>query len=475
MVGETESGDLAARPPYRVPSMAEIAALAPNGYRVVSTFSGCGGSCLGFRMAGFRVVWASEFVPAARETYAANHDTPVDARDIRTVSPADILAATGLKVGELDVLEGSPPCASFSTAGRRERGWGQVKAYSDREQRTDDLFFEFVRIVDGLAPRVFVAENVSGLIKGTAKGYFKRILAALRATGYHVEARLLDAQWLGVPQARQRIIFVGVRQDLKVPPAFPRPFPYRYSMRDALPWLSAVGTKRGAIAASEPAPTIQTHGRLHTQSELSAIDDGRFEGIALDRYRPGGAPSRERFIDADQPAPAVSASGIGTGFRGQARVVHVAGSSRGTEHSVDAPAPTVMANGLGNNKHSSVLLETPALGAAVGREWDKLRVGGQSEKYYQLVRPDPDDPCPTVTAAGGNVGLASVTHPYERRKFTIEELRALCSFPSDFVLTGTFAQQWERLGRSVPPLMMRAIAETLRDRVLAVIDGTASL
>lgn len=85
-----------------------------------------------------------------------------------------------------------------------------------------------------IQPKVFVAENVSGLVKGTAKGYFKLILAALRACGYQVEARLLDAQWLGVPQARQRLIFVGIREDLGKAPMFPEPLAYRYTMRDVL-------------------------------------------------------------------------------------------------------------------------------------------------------------------------------------------------------------------------------------------------
>ena len=115
------------KPPYIIPSMAEITALPSNDLRVVSTFSGCGGNCLGFRMAGYRVLWASEFIPAAAATYHANHpDTILDTRDIRTVQPAEILAATGLAVGELDVLDGSPPCSSFSMAGKREKGWGNA-------------------------------------------------------------------------------------------------------------------------------------------------------------------------------------------------------------------------------------------------------------------------------------------------------------------------------------------------------------
>src|SRR4051794_1578150 len=226
------------KPPYRIPTMRELKHVRFNGQRVVSLFSGCGGSSLGYRMAGYRVVWANEFIPAARDTYRANFPgTPVDERDIREIEAAHILARTGLQVGELDILDGSPPCASFSTAGKRHRHWGQIKSYSDTKQRTDDLFFEYIRLLDGLQPRRFIAENVAGLIKGVGKGVFLEILAGLKAAGYRVEARLLDAQWLGVPQARQLLFFVGVRRDLDGTPGFPEPLPYRSrKQNDALWW-----------------------------------------------------------------------------------------------------------------------------------------------------------------------------------------------------------------------------------------------
>lgn len=326
------------KPPYRVPSMQEIAAIEPNGLSIVSTFSGCGGSCLGFRMAGYKVLYANEFVPAAQETYRANHpSTHLDTRDIRTVSADDILQIIGKQRGELDVLEGSPPCASFSTAGKREKGWGKEKKYSDTVQRADDLFFEYIRLLEGLQPKVFVAENVSGLVKGTAKGYFKEILAAMKAAGYRVEAKLLDAQWLGVPQARQRIIFQGVRNDLDRAPVFPKPLPYRYTVKDVVPHITAL--------------------------------------------RLSGAPDNW--------------------------------------HSSDRPAGTVTQS-------------------------DGMRESNTGYLSSYQVR-DAEN---------------------ERRKWTIPELRRICAFPDDFVLTGSFAEQWERLGRSVPPVMMLHVAAAIRDEVL---------
>lgn len=230
------------KPVYRVPTMREIEAIPWNGYQVASTFSGCGGSCLGYRMAGYRVVYANEFIEEAQRTYKANHpNSYLDTRDIRQVKPEDILQRAGVDRGKLDLFDGSPPCSAFSTAGKREAGWGKVKTYSDKAQRVDDLFFEYVRLLDGTRPKVFVAENVSGLVKGTAKGYFKRILAALRETGYRVSCRVLDAQWLGVPQMRQRTIFIGVRDDLGIDPVHPAPLPYRYTVGEAVKGL-AVGS-----------------------------------------------------------------------------------------------------------------------------------------------------------------------------------------------------------------------------------------
>ena len=130
------------KPDYSVPTMTEINELPWNGLNVISTFAGGGGSSLGYRMAGFKVRVACEFVPAAADTYESNAAsyTVVCRDDIREVSGQDLLDLAGLEVGELDILDGSPPCAAFSTAGKKSKGWGEVKSYSDTKQRVDDLF-----------------------------------------------------------------------------------------------------------------------------------------------------------------------------------------------------------------------------------------------------------------------------------------------------------------------------------------------
>lgn len=398
----TTTGPGAVKPPYRVPTMAEIAALPWNGFNAVSTFSGCGGSSLGYRMAGFRVLWASEFIPAAQDTYRANAapHTVLDTRDIREVTAADICAATGLAAGELDLYDGSPPCAAFSTAGIREAGWGQPKHYSDTVQRVDDLFFEYARILKDLQPRTFVAENVSGLVKGTAKGYFLEILAALKACGYRVQARLLDAARLGVPQSRQRLIFVGVREDLNMEPAFPRPLPYTYTVRDALPDIPRL---------------------VHDTS---------------------GARGQGDVTDRPSPAITVGANAINSyHFR-------VLDSGQETTHDPET----------GKNIHIGRY--------AIGEAWKDTPPGGSSQRFFSLKRNHPDRPSQTITTEGGNVTKASVTHYAEARKLTLAELRRIGGFPDDFILTGTYQQRWERIGRAVPPVMMSHIAAAVRDQVL---------
>ena len=388
------------KPLYLVPAVVDVAAIPWNGFRVASTFSGCGGSCLGYRMAGFKVIWANEFVPAAQESYRANmaQDCILDTRDIRMVTAEEILAATGLKPGELDLFDGSPPCQAFSTAGSREKGWGKERAYEHgAHQCNETLFDEYIRLLRGLQPKTFVAENVSGLVKGTAKGWFIDVLRALKASGYRVSARLLDAQWLGVPQMRQRIIFVGVREDLGLDPVHPEPLRYRYSVRDALPHLTACSTsahgftKETDLNLHSPAPSVTaTGGAAYTGHQvLSAV------------------------LLADDAAPARQRSEL------SGRAVHNTGNRNWSAGDItDRSAPTV----------------------TVGSE---SRDGGGASNHFHIV---------------------SAT---ERRKLTIAELRRICAFPDDFILTGSYAQQWERLGNSVPPLMMKAIAETVRDKVLA--------
>lgn len=135
--------------------------------------------------------------------------------------------------------------------------------------------------------------------------------------------------------------------------------------------------------------------------------------------------------------------------------------------SPDKPSPTIT-NGVNalNSHYFKVVHDTDISRFAIGKEFDKLKAGKPSKRYPSLTKPSLTKPSPTILASHGNFSTAGVTHPTERRKFTIAELRRICAFPDDFVLLGTYAQQWERLGNSVPPVIMKHIAEAVRDGVL---------
>jgi DNA (cytosine-5)-methyltransferase 1 len=176
-----------------------------------SSFSGCGGSSLGIKWARGKVLFAIEWDENAVQTYRLNHfGTPVLHRDIALVTVEELLTLTGLRPGELDLFEGSPPCQGFSTSGKRQ--------FDDPR---NSLFKEFIRLLRGVQPKVFVMENVSGMVKGDMKHIFVIVMKELKASGYQVKCQLMNTAYFGVPQLRERMLFIGVRNDLSLLPSYP--------------------------------------------------------------------------------------------------------------------------------------------------------------------------------------------------------------------------------------------------------------
>lgn len=310
------------KPPFRLPTMGDVHSATPNGLIVASTFSGCGGSSAGYRLAGFRVVYANDIESHARATYAANHPgTPIDERDIRRVTGADVIAMAGCVP---DVVELSPPCQPYSAMGN---GRGM------RDPR--DRLFDGIRLLGELMPRAFTLENVPPLaLDARHRPTFDLAMRRTRDLGYTVEARILDAHRLGVPQERRRLIVIGIRADLGIAPRFPQPTPWVYGVGDALPHVEHV------------------------------VGHEYYKPI----YRPAALPM-------------------------------------------------------------------PTIGAAERPFRAKLRDG-------------------------------------TRRKFTIDEVKALCGFPPDFALGGSYAQQHARLGNAVPIPLAHAIASVVRDALQGTSQGS---
>ena len=206
-----DEGGLLPLPAYKPYRMSDVMrASSKRLFTVVSTFAGAGGSSTGYRLAGGRVIFANEFVDAAVETYRLNYpDTPVVAKDIRGVNRGKVaverlFAEFGVAKGELDILDGSPPCATFSaaTAGRgKEKMAKKDVAYSDtRQSRIGYLIHDYVFMANVMQPRVCVMENVPGIAKSEV---FHDAIKRLRRYGYLVAYKKLTASDYGVPQKRQ--------------------------------------------------------------------------------------------------------------------------------------------------------------------------------------------------------------------------------------------------------------------------------
>ena len=336
-------------------------------FKVVSLFAGGGGSSTGYRLAGGEVLAINEFIPAAQEVYARNYpDTYIFTQNIRQLTGEMISDHIGLKKGELDILDGSPPCSSYSDAGNKEKGWGKVKKYSDAEQRTDDLFFEFARILKDIQPKVFICENVKGITEGTSATLLgseqymlfdehdDTIYHTLVNSGYRVRYKVLNAINYHVPQRRERTIFIGVRKDIKEKITFPT-------------------TKSGVIKLADA-----FDGVYNTPEDLAEAD--------ISTYK-------------------------------------------------------------------------------VYEHLTKMAIGASFHNTRLLRKASPEKAAFTVTASSSTRG-GRCEHHWDNRKFTVKELIRICSFPEDYYLGEKYQNRVERLGRAVPPLMMKAIANHVYETIL---------
>lgn len=180
--------------------------------KVFSCFSCGGGSSMGYKRAGFDVIGNVEIDSRINEVYVKNLNPKYNFNmDLRQFNLLDDLPD---ELYNLDILDGSPPCTTFSMAGEREKTWRKAKKFSEGqiEQTLDDLFFVFIDTVEKLKPKIVIAENVTGLISGNAKGYVNEIINRFRQAGYDVQMFKLNAALMNVPQIRERIFFIANNQ-----------------------------------------------------------------------------------------------------------------------------------------------------------------------------------------------------------------------------------------------------------------------
>lgn len=186
-----------------------------NGLKVFSCFACGGGSTMGYKLAGCDVIGCCEIDPKMNAVYVKNHKPKhnflMDIRDFNKIPNEELPT----ELFNLDILDGSPPCTPFSISGDREESWGKKKVFREgqAEQTLDDLSFIFLDTVAKLKPKCVIMENVEGLIKGVAWSYVQEIYKHFHDIGYTVKHWLFKGQHMGVPQKRQRVIFVAIRND----------------------------------------------------------------------------------------------------------------------------------------------------------------------------------------------------------------------------------------------------------------------
>ena len=382
-------------------------------FNVISCFAGGGGSSTGYRLAGANILLINEFVEEANSTYQANFpDTNVLVDDIKKYTSDDFLEMAGIKVGELDLLDGSPPCSAFSLAGKRNKGWegyvedtressidletGEVvqtgelkkkdgiKKYSEDkiQESIEDLFLEYIRIAKGIQPKVIVAENVKGITFGESKKKLLEFINDFERIGYEVSYQVMNAADYGTPQARERTIFICVRKDV----------------------AETIGLNFMNISGIFPTKTVTKHVTM-----------------------------REAFEDIENDPEEIKML-------------------------------TEFVEGSFQNKFLSFLPFNPE--KPIKPSDKQFREFNPKGSCFNMIRPAPDLPSPTLTQQGQKKGLSGVFHYAENRKPTIVEFKRLMGMPEDFILTGDFDQQAERLGRMVAPKMMKEIANSIYKNVL---------
>lgn len=278
-------------------SLKDLAEVPQNGLTVMSTFACGGGSSMGYKRAGCTIVAANDIDPEMAWHYKHNLRPP-----LHLLCPIGDLLTRDLpsELFNLDILDGSPPCSTFSMAGSREDAWGKKKHFREGQasQVLSDLFFDYLNLVDRLKPRVAIAENVKGMILGNAKGYTKLVMQRFREIGYTPQLFLLNAADCGVPQRRERVFFVAQRNDLKKPALKLQP-------------------KHRWISAGEACQDLRVNENgISLSSQTAKLWQHTKPGESLEKGSIRVTGKRSRFNEAklDDQSPSMSLTSMSSGF-----------------------------------------------------------------------------------------------------------------------------------------------------------------
>ncbi len=368
--------------------------------KIIDLFAGCGGLSLGFELAGFDIPLAIEKDEWASETYKKNHpNTNVITGDItQIIDLKNILSKENLPI---DGIIGGPPCQGFSLSGNR-----------DKNDPRNSLFMEFVRFVKYYNPKFFVMENVTGILSMKTKdnqNVKDLILKEYYQAGYNVKICKLNAAEYGVPQSRLRIIFIGIRKDIKFNEneIGPKPFLFgkdQITVEQAIMDLPQINSGEGSDQL-EYNITAQNDYQQWARKNSNAI----YNHIAMRHTK--------RLIERFE----------NIGFGQSVADVSECHQQR--------------------------------------KRGDASKISGKVYSQNNM-RPFPNKPSPTVPASF----QSNFIHPYLNRNFTAREGARLQSFPDTYIFCGKRTtmsweknlSQYQQIGNAVPPLLAKAIAENIK-------------
>lgn len=380
--------------------------------KLVDFFSGAGGLTCGLNMAGFQSILGSDIHPIYSATFAKNHpNTHVIANDIRSLSEYEILKLIGLKPGELDLIAGGPPCQGFSI---------NAPTRSLDDQR-NHLVKEYLRIAEILKPKAVLIENVPGIVSLGKGAMVDAIYSRFKQIGYSVDHRILFAGHYGVPQLRFRTIFIALRDSKKID--FPEP------THNATAVANFSGARELCIKI---APLFARNLKEKTTVWDAISDLPNLElGQLIDDVEHAVLPQSELQTILREGATKIFNHGctnLGKINLERLKYIPQGGSWR------DIPYD-LLPSGLRRARRSD-----------------------HTKRYGRL---HPDELCSTIlTKCDPHWG--SFFHPTQDRTISVREAARIQTFPDHYIFTGNLTQQFEQVGNAVPPLMAKAIGETIK-------------
>ena len=370
-------------------------------FTCIDLFAGAGGLSDGFRRRGFSVVAANDADEVSGQTFIQSHaDSLFLPGPIQDLSPGDFLKAGSLKPGQLDCLVGGPPCQAFSVY-NHQRGMHDARS---------GLFREYLRIIEGIRPKIIVMENVTGITSVGNGRAVREIHERLAAIGYRVQQNILKAEDFGVPQERRRIFFIATRLPT-IPILFPQP--------------------------THGQPDLFRPDRKQLVSVWDAISDlpelQLTEGDDIQEYPGAPLSDYQRILRAGSKAIHNHvAPWLADINRERMKHIPQGGSWRDIPHNL-------LPKGMKRAKRSD------------------------HTKRYGRLHPQ-GLACTILTKCDLHWG--AYIHPTQDRTITVREAARLQSFADTIVFAGSRGDQYRQVGNAVPPLLAAAVAGSIREMLL---------